>query len=123
MKIDRRKALSLLAFTTAAPASAASRRPAQFIAAVSFQHGVASGDPLRDRVVLWTRVTPVTTAGTIPVAWEIAADQGFRHIAARGVFHTNADRDFTVKADATGLEPGTEYFYCFRVGKAVLPIG
>ncbi len=75
MKIDRRNALSLLALTGAAP-FAITETKAAYTGHVIFEHGVASGDPLQDRAVLWTRVTPVE-AGTlaIPVEWEVAKDR------------------------------------------------
>ncbi len=82
--------------------------------------GVASGDPLQDRVVLWTRVTPVEViAGDIPVEWEIAHDAAFGKIASHGRTATNAERDFTVKLDVEGLKPARDYFFRFRVGKTV----
>ena len=123
MKIDRRNALSLLALTGAAPL-AITETQAAYTGKVIFEHGVASGDPLQDRVVLWTRVTPVE-AGTlaIPVEWEVASDQAFRTIVAHGRTATNAERDFTVKADAQGLKAATAYFYRFRVGKTLSPVG
>jgi alkaline phosphatase D len=123
MKINRRKALSLLAAGTAAPLPLSARDKAQ-TTPVSFRHGVASGDPHTDSVLLWTRVTPDTpTNGSIPVSWEVAADAEFRRIAAHGVFDTHAGRDFTVKVIAEGLRPGTEYFYRFRVGTIVSSLG
>ena len=85
-----------------------------------FHHGVASGDPLQDRVIVWTRLTaPATT----PVAWEVSRDRGFARLVARGVAIAAPDRDFTVKADVQGLEPGTDYFYRFRAGRQVSPVG
>ncbi len=123
MKIDRRNALSLLALTGAAPLAIGEAKAA-YTGHVIFEHGVASGDPLQDRVVLWTRVTPVE-AGTlaIPVEWEVAQDSAFRTIVAHGRTATNVDRDFTVKADAGGLKSAQEYFYRFRVGKTLSPVG
>ena len=56
MRIDRRRVLGLIGAGAAAPATSAHAR--QAAAAVEFRHGVASGDPLGDRVMLWTRVTP-----------------------------------------------------------------
>jgi alkaline phosphatase D len=90
-----------------------------------FRHGVASGDPLDDRVILWTRYTPAdpATAGTVTVLWEIATDPGFASVTNMGTFDTNAERDFTVKVDATDLAPATTYYYRFRVGSDVSPIG
>jgi alkaline phosphatase D len=80
-----------------------------------FRHGVASGDPLPDSVILWTRVTPEDPgmAGEVMVTWEIAPDATFATITAMGMITTNAARDFTVKHDATGLMPATTYYYRF----------
>ncbi len=124
MKIDRRKAISLFALTSAVPMEAfAKEKPAAAIA-VAFHHGVASGDPLTDRVILWTRVTPThPTNGALAVSWEIADDASFKKITARGAAHTIADRDFTVKVDAGGLKAGREYFYRFIAGNTTSPVG
>jgi alkaline phosphatase D len=80
-----------------------------------FRHGVASGDPLPDAVILWTRVTREGD-GTAPidVSWEIAKDMTFAAVVARGTVATDATRDYTVKVDATGLEAGTTYYFRFR---------
>lgn len=78
-----------------------------------FRHGVASGDPLADRVILWTRVTPKATTGAQTVAWQIARDPKLAQVVARGEVQTGAARDFTVKVDVPGLEPGTAYYYRF----------
>ncbi len=90
--------------------------------AASFEHGVASGDPLTDRVILWTRVTP-ESAGNIRVNWEIATDADFTDIVNSGAGTTSADVDYTLKVDADGLEPGTRYHYRFSSGDAVSPAG
>jgi alkaline phosphatase D len=83
----------------------------------AFQHGVASGDPLRDRVILWTRVSPPASGhtGPIGVAWWIARDAGGAEVVREGRVEARADRDFTVKVDVEGLEPATCYFYGFRL--------
>ncbi len=123
MKINRRNALSLLALTGAAPL-AITETEAAYTGRVSFDHGVASGDPLQDRVVLWTRVTPADAgAADVTVEWEIAQDSTFRVVAGRGRTTTNADRDFTVKVDASGLKPSQDYHYRFRSGGTVSPVG
>jgi len=83
-----------------------------------FEHGVASGDPLPDGVLLWTRV--VTTSA---IRWEVARDEDFRRIVRRGVTRTSAARDHTVKAEVHGLEPNTRYWYRFRAGDVVSPVG
>ena len=71
---------------------------------VVFTHGLASGDPLNDRVILWTRVRALDAADTtdVPVNWEVASDAGFTQIVARGRAVATAAADFTVKVDATG---------------------
>tara|TARA_E500000178_G_C17017281_1_gene753674 strand:+ start:509 stop:2665 length:2157 start_codon:yes stop_codon:yes gene_type:complete len=89
-----------------------------------FEHGVASGDPYSDSVILWTRVTPVTP-GEIQVKWEIAADNSFSEILGNGQTATNEGRDYTVKVEADSLVPGTNYYYRFSLedGKILSPIG
>lgn len=79
-----------------------------------FAHGVASGDPLADRVILWTRITHVDPgARPVPVAWEIARDPDLTQVVARGTQDAVAARDWTVKVDVVGLEPATTYYYRF----------
>jgi len=96
----------------------------------AFLHGVASGDPRPDAVVLWTRVTPTAAATpgsgigpAVSVRWELAEDDGFRRIVAQGEAPTGPERDHTVKVDATGLDAATEYWYRFRFGQATSPVG
>jgi alkaline phosphatase D len=89
---------------------------------VSFTHGVASGDPLADRVILWTRATPSADAA-LQLQWEVATDGGFANIVAGGTVQTDASRDYTAKVDATGLAAGTAYHYRFRHGETVSPAG
>ena len=92
--------------------------------AVQFAHGVASGDPLADRVMLWTRVTPPADfSAEIPVQWEVASDAAFASIVARGEVRTSAARDYTVKVDATGLKPATAYHYRFKAFETSSPTG
>lgn len=87
----------------------------------AFQHGVASGDPHADSVILWTRVSEQSAA--VSVMWEVSTSSGFESLTASGAFDTDASRDHTVKLEAAGLSPGATYFYRFRLGSAVSPIG
>lgn len=87
-----------------------------------FSHGVASGDPLSDRVVLWTRISPEAT-GAVGVAWEIAEDPDFDRIVNGGGVTTDESLDYTVKVDADALDPATTYYYRFRAQQRVSPIG
>lgn len=86
---------------------------AQDPALAPFYHGVASGDALADRVILWTRVTP-DAPGMLTVDWMIATDTLFTNIVNSGVTTTDSTKDYTVKVDATGLQPDTWYYYIFK---------
>ena len=90
-----------------------------------FRHGIASGDPLTDRVILWTRVTPpdATTTAAIDVRWRIATDERVSQIVAQGIARTSSERDFTVKVDAGGLQGGRPYYYAFEAGGDRSPVG
>ncbi|MBG0856052.1 alkaline phosphatase D family protein [Streptomyces spinoverrucosus] len=107
----------------ALPARAATGTPA-------FLHGVASGDPLPDGILLWTRVTPTTEAtpgsGLGPdteVSWIVARDKAFTNIVAKGSTTATAASDHTVKADIRGLAPATDYWFRFSAGGTDSPPG
>lgn len=106
----------------ALPARAAADTPA-------FLHGLASGDPLPDGVLLWTRVTP--TAEAIPgsglgpdteVSWTVATDKALTNIVAKGSLTATAASDHTVKADIRGLAPATDYWFRFSAGGTDSPV-
>ena len=91
-----------------------------------FRHGVASGDPLADRVILWTRVTPADGGSStrfVDVRWCIARDPALAHTVAHGTVRATGERDFTVKVDAGGLQPGRPYYYAFETGGGRSPVG
>lgn len=92
------------------------------VPSVAYNHGVASGDPLADRVILWTRLSTVATE-PVTVRWTVASDAAFATVVASGEARAEASRDWTVKVDAAGLQPGTRYFYRFAVGAQVSPVG
>jgi len=79
-----------------------------------FYQGVASGDPLHDRVIIWTRVTPNQNDSTIKVAWEISENENFSSIYKSDSVETSSKRDFTVKIDVDALQPGKTYYYRFH---------
>jgi alkaline phosphatase D len=89
---------------------------------VDFGHGVASGDPLSDRVILWTRISPQIDA-PVSVKWRICEDADMQYEVNSGTFTTDASRDYTVKVDADGLMPNTWYFYQFEAGNKKSVIG
>jgi len=88
------------------------------LAAEAFPLGVASGDPQADRVMLWTRVFPADAASTetIRVAFDVATDEAFEHLAVSGVADATPQLAHSVHVDVTGLEPDTWYHYRFRAG-------
>ncbi|MEU6930261.1 alkaline phosphatase D family protein [Streptomyces sp. 2RAF24] len=123
------KAAAVTAVVTPALVAAASPALAD-PTAPAFLHGVASGDPLPDGVLLWTRVTPTPDAvpgsGTGPdvtVAWELAEDRAFARTVANGTALATAASDHTVKADVRGLRPATAYWFRFTAGGVVSPAG
>ncbi|MFL6165087.1 MAG: alkaline phosphatase D family protein [Ornithinibacter sp.] len=137
-RIDRRSALKGLAATTAALTVPRVFDPAAAAAPASkgiFGYGVASGDPTGTSVVLWTRATPPNRPGEpvakpgsglgkpLEVRWEVARDEDFHHVVAKGKVRTSADSDHTVKVDVRGLEPYTRYHYRFESRGERSPVG
>ncbi|GAA2468076.1 alkaline phosphatase [Winogradskya humida] len=103
--------------------------PAAFAAPHSgpgpFTLGVASGDPLPDGVILWTRLlgSGGWTRHPVQVSWQIARDERFRHIVRSGRVEARPELAHSVHVDARGLEAGREYFYRFRALGEVSPVG
>jgi alkaline phosphatase D len=88
-----------------------------------FLHGVASGDPLSDRVILWTRVTPEAMGSTVQVELTVARDPQLQQVVERSMTSTDESRDYTVKVDQAGLSPGTTYYYRFSALGYDSPVG
>ncbi|MGA4861279.1 alkaline phosphatase D family protein [Streptomyces lavendulocolor] len=132
---SRRTVVKAAAATAvAAPVLAAATPAVADVLAPAFLHGVASGDPLPDGVLLWTRVTPAPDAlpgsGKGPdteVRWEVAEDRAFSRVVARGAVMATAASDHTVKVDVRGLRQETAYYFRFTAGTeasaAVSPVG
>ena len=78
-----------------------------------FRHGVASGDPLPDAVVIWSRATP-PQRGPLTVRWKVAADPGLVDVVACGTEVADDSSDYTIKVDVSGLHSSTDYYYCFE---------
>jgi alkaline phosphatase D len=115
-------ALSAAGLTPAALAAASPARSGDAAGRI-FAQGVASGDPLHDRVILWTRISPRRLSEIVAGRWTIALDPGMRRVRGRGFFLTDVTRDFTVKIDAKGLEPGRTYYYRFETPRGASPVG
>jgi len=116
--------ISLAAFAATAPVGAAARTDAY-----PFSLGVASGSPRPTSIVLWTRILPdplnAESVAPLPllVQWEIAEDDRFRKIAAKGKATALPELAHSVHVDATGLQPDRWYWYRFMLGGAVSPTG
>jgi alkaline phosphatase D len=119
MKINRRRALAFLGFGAATPAAAQLPKPLE----VSFQHGVASGDPTQTSVILWTRITPEGAGGQIPYTWKLNPLDRRAGGAKSGSGVTGPDRDYTVKVDVGGLDPGRNYTFEFQAKGVTSPAG
>ena len=83
-----------------------------------FVHGVASGDPLQDRVIIWTRCE---VSGELN--WTVASDQALKHVVRKGTATAEESSDLTVKVDVDGLDPGTAYWYFFESDGVTSPVG
>jgi alkaline phosphatase D len=88
--------------------------------APQFSYGVASGDPLADRVILWTYAKYPDSNANVALTWQVATDSNFNSTIATGRIETSEANGFTAKVDVTGLSAGTDYFYRF-LGQSGLP--
>lgn len=94
-----------------------------------FSLGVASGDPLPDSVVLWTRLAPDPLNGggmpqeNVPVQWQIASDEKMRQIVFTGTAIATREFAHSIHVEVQGLQPARWYWYQFRVGNEISPVG
>jgi len=91
---------------------------------VSFDHGVASGDPTGDQVIVWTRVSPRDAQpDSVSVTYEMALDAAFATVVRSGTTRAYALSDYTIKIDMKSLEADCVYYYRFRSNGTVSPTG
>ncbi len=101
----------------ASPAPAPSPAPATPAPTpAAFAFGVASGDPLTDRVILWTHAKVPASTADVVLTWEVASDAAFANIVRSGDVTATESASFTAKVDVSGLTAGATYFYRFRDG-------
>ena len=89
----------------------------------AFLYGVASGDPLTDRVILWTHAQFPVSKADVELRYEVSEDNSFSTIVSSGLVTATAAAGYTAKVDATGLSAGKQYFYRFTYGKTISPVG
>jgi alkaline phosphatase D len=126
-------AAATLAFAVGLPAtgvaSAAELDPRK-ITEDPFTLGIASGDPRPDSVVLWTRLAPRPyepgsglPAERITVRWEMARDPRFSNVIGQGKAQAHPELNHSVHVDVAGLAPDRVYYYRFRTGSWISPVG
>ncbi|MGW0737345.1 alkaline phosphatase D family protein [Streptomyces sp. NPDC002851] len=123
-------ALAFAAQLPGAGAAAAAELDARRITDDPFTLGVASGDPQPGSVVLWTRLAPAPYApdGGLPaqrvaVEWQLAHDARFQRVIRRGEATAHPEFGHSVHVEAEGLQPGRAYYFRFRAGRWVSPVG
>ena len=121
MEIDRRKALFGLTSALVLPRCVAADIRGQTFSNEVFTHGVASGAPGEDSVVLWTRVSG--QAGEVAVDWSVATDPAMRNAVTKGTVFTSEIRDYTVIVIHEGITEGTELYYRFFEGGVLTQVG
>ena len=92
-----------------------------------YPHGVASGDPHPDSVILWTRRPPSQGIAAKKLTLEIADDEAFHRVVATSEASLSAETDWTCRVLAAGLKPARVYWYRFtdehgfgsRVGRTI----
>ncbi len=94
-----------------------------------FTLGVASGDPAPDGMVLWTRLAPKPLEGggmpdaAVPVEWRVAEDEGMKRVVKKGRTMAVPSLAHSVHVEVAGLKADRWYWYQFRVGKELSPVG
>lgn len=111
MPLSRREFLiDSLASGIVLPGVSARKKPINY----PFQHGVASGDPLQNSVIIWTRITPQSSSEYAPYRWRVALDAAMINVVAEEYGVTGPECDHTVKIDVPDLAPATTYYYAFE---------
>ncbi len=93
-------------------------------AAAEYKYGVASGDPLADRVIIWTHAKMISFKEDVELTWQVSTSPKFERLVASGKIESKAKTGYTNKVDVTGLKPGTTYYYrFFDQFKSTSPVG
>ena len=126
MQLSRRALLKLLAASSASIVVSSGLQgcvlDSDKTTEVTFDYGVASGDPLSDRVIIWTHITSLKQV-PVTVSWEVATDPKFTQLVNSDSAPVDEQTDYTLKVDVEGLNPGTRYYYRFRAQGVVSAVG
>jgi alkaline phosphatase D len=107
--------ISSIAQAQVSPRPTATQRITLNPADKPFYHGIASGDPTPNSVMIWTRVTPDSGGiGDVKIYWQVATDINFTNVVSYGYDFAREYNDYTFKHDVCGLQPNTYYYYMFR---------
>lgn len=90
---------------------------------IDFKHGVASGDPLSDSIILWTRVTPEGTPAHINLTLQVFEEEEQTIASMSQTVAALQKNDYTVKVDLSGLKADTQYYYRFVTDNTISPLG
>lgn len=91
--------------------------------AIEFLHGVASGDPLTDSLILWTKVTPAQQVDSVQLLLEVSDSPDFSKVQHQQLCLARKEANYCCKVDLTGLQSGRSYYYRFSDSKTVSAIG
>lgn len=107
--------LVFIGYSQTSPRPTATQRITLNPADKPFYHGIASGDPTANSVMIWTRVTPDSGGiGNVKIFWQVATDIAFANVVSYGYDFVKEQDDYTFKHDVCGLQPNTYYYYMFR---------
>jgi len=120
---SRREFMIQVASVSAVMTAGASLSACGGSAQPEFLYGVASGDPLADRVILWTHAKFPGADTPVALRYQVATDATFNQIVSQGDVIATSENGHTAKADANGLVAGTSYFYRFTFGSTNSPVG
>jgi alkaline phosphatase D len=128
-QLSRRQFLKSSAFTATTIAistslsACISQADKKNLSSVSFNYGVASGDPSSGSVILWTHAEPQDKSQVVNIQWELASDREFTQVVRSGLVSSKQNQDFTAKVDVQDLSPATDYYYRFSGAQNTSTIG
>ena len=124
--VSRRRFLTTT--VSAAPALLIRQSPTRFVTN-PFMLGVASGYPVPDGFVMWTRLAPSPLLGggmdpsSVLVDWEVATDERMANVIQASTALATADWAHSVHVELKGLEADRWYWYRFHAGNEESVVG